>query len=300
MSVVEDECVFFLHTVQSHALRCTIEALKDVLLDVSIHINKEGLKICCLDYSRTAIVYLKIDGDKCERYKCEMDMSIGISVSALFKLVKSTSMSDLISLYILRTSLEKLRISIDCRDRCMVIESELNTLDLDDDSIQIPAIDFTTILIMPSAEFQKNVRDLANVSDYVTISTKEGSFSMSASGDFATQRLTFRERLNGLQFQAQGDQPIQGTFSLKYLTLFSKSTALSGFVELYLRQDIPLVLKYSIGSIGRTFRRIPSSSYYVLFRLFILIAFCRYAVCAFAQGRRLIKEAGPTISLHRS
>lgn len=251
MDRIEEQSAFFLHTVQSHALRCTIEALKDVLLDVSLHIDAEGIKICTLDYSRTAIVYLKIDGDKCERFKCETPMSIGISVSSLFKLIKSATMSDLISLYILRNSLEKLRISIDCKDRCMLIESELNTLDLDDDSIKIPSISFSTILIMPSAEFQKNVRDLANVSEYVTISSKKDSFTMSASGDFATQSLTFKERINGMQFQTQGDEPISGTFSLKYLTLFSKSTALSGFVELYLRQDIPLVLKYGIGSIGR-------------------------------------------------
>ena len=74
---------------------------------------------------------------------------------------------------------------------------------------------------------------------------------MSSRGDFASQTLTFGERLNGLQFQSQSEDYIEGTFSLKYLTLFSKSAALSGFVELYLRQDIPLVLKYSIGSIGR-------------------------------------------------
>ena len=244
-------CAFYMHTVQSHALRCTIEALKDVLLDVSLHISPDGIKICCLDYSRTSIVYLKIDADKCECYKCDQTLSIGINVSSLFKLVKSTTMSDLISMYILSNSLEKLRISIDCKDRCMKIESELNTLDLDDDGIQIPAIQFSTILILPSQEFQKNIRDLANVSEYVTISAHKGTFSMSSKGDFASQTLTFGERLNGLQFQSQSEDYIEGTFSLKYLTLFSKSATLSGFVELYLRQDIPLVLKYSIGSIGR-------------------------------------------------
>jgi proliferating cell nuclear antigen len=250
-SDVVQQSAFYMHTVQSHALRCTIEALKDVLLDVSLHIAEDGIKICCLDYSRTSIVYLKIDADKCECFKCEQPMSIGINVNSLFKLVKSTTMSDLISLYILSTSLEKLRISIDCKDRCMRIESELNTLDLDDDSIQIPAILFSTILILPSQEFQKNVRDLANVGEFVKISAHKGTFSMSARGDFATQSLTFGERINGLQFQTQSDDLIQGTFSLKYLSLFAKSAALSGFVELYLRQDIPLVLKYSIGSIGR-------------------------------------------------
>lgn len=246
-----DDCAFFLHTVQSHALRCTIEALKDVLLDISMHISTEGLKICTLDYSRTAIVYLKIDADKCESFICPTPLTIGISVSALFKLVKSITVNDLISIYILKSSPEKLRVSIDCRDRCMRIESELNTLDLDDDSICIPKIEFQCILLVPSHEFQKNIRDLSNVAEFVDISAHKGTFSMSASGDFASQKLVFGERINGLTFQTSSDEHITGRFSLKYLNLFAKSASLSGFVELYLRNSIPLILKYSIGSIGR-------------------------------------------------
>ena len=248
---VPDDCAFFMHTVQSHAFRCTIEALKDVLLDISIHINSTGMKICTLDFSRTAIVYLKIDADKCESFLCPSPITIGISVGALFKMVKSITVNDLISLYILKSCPEKLRISIDCRDRCMRIESELNTLDLDDDSISIPKIEFQCILLVPSHEFQKNIRDLSNVAEFVDISAQKGTFCMAASGDFASQKLSFGERINGLTFQSSSDELIEGKFSLKYLNLFAKAASLSGFVEIYLRSNIPLILKYSIGSIGR-------------------------------------------------
>jgi proliferating cell nuclear antigen len=111
------ECSFLMHTVQSHALRCTIESLKDVLLDVSVHISPDGMKICTLDYSKTAIVYLKIDASKCETFHCEKEMSIGISVTSLFKLVKTISMNDLITLFIRASTPETLQIIIDCRDR---------------------------------------------------------------------------------------------------------------------------------------------------------------------------------------
>ena len=133
----------------------------------------------------------------------------------------------------------------------MRIESQLNTLDLDDDSISIPQIDFECILLIPSAEFQRNVRDLSNVSEYVDISATKDSFTMEAVGDFASQRLIFGERSNGLQFQSTSETDIKGRFSLKYLNLFSKSAALSSFVELYLKPNIPLILKYTIRTIGR-------------------------------------------------
>jgi len=243
--------IFFLKCSQSHALKGTIEALKDILIDVSVTISTDGLKICCLDYSKTAIVFLKIDADKCDEFHCSSPITIGLCMGSLFKLIKSMMSNDIISLFIRSDSTEKLRICIESKDRCMRIESELTTLDLDDDSITIPKIDFSCILQVPSSEFSKNVRDLANVGEYVQLSVVDGTFRMTATGNFATQTLIFSERLNGLQFQSCSDENIQGKFSLKYLSLFSKSASLSSMVEIYMRSQIPLVLKYNIGTIGR-------------------------------------------------
>ena len=204
-----------------------------------------------MDYSKTAIVYLKIEGERCEEFSCLLPSTIGICMGSLFKLIKSMTTNDIISLYILKEKPEKLQISIESKERSMRIESELTTLDLDDDAISIPKIDFSCILQIPSSEFSKNVRDLANVGEFVSLSVYDGTFRMMATGTFATQTLIFSERLNGLQFQSCSDETIEGKFSLKYLSLFSKSASLSSMVEIYMRSNIPLVLKYNIGTLGR-------------------------------------------------
>lgn len=251
MQVKSEDCVFFMHSVQSYALRCTVESLKDVLTEVTLSVSNQGIKICTLDFSRTAIVYLKIDATKCETFHCSWPCKLGISVTSLFKLIKTITINDLISIYILKDQPEVLKIMIDCKERCMLINSELHTLDLDDDSISIPKIEFNCILMFPSQEFQRNIRDLSSVSEFVDITVDKNTFSMCAVGDFATQKLVFSERANGMQFQSLGDETITGRFSLKYLNLFAKSAALSGFVELYLKNNIPLILKYFVGTIGR-------------------------------------------------
>ena len=46
------------------------------------------------------------------------------------------------------------------------------------------------------------------------------------------------------------DDIIQGNFSLKYLVLFTKCTNLSNTVELYLKNDYPLIIKYTVASLG--------------------------------------------------
>ena len=43
---------------------------------------------------------------------------------------------------------------------------------------------------------------------------------------------------------------IQGVFSLKYLSIFTKCTNLSSSVEIYLKNAYPIILQYSIASMG--------------------------------------------------
>ena len=43
---------------------------------------------------------------------------------------------------------------------------------------------------------------------------------------------------------------IQGVYALKYLVLFSKCTNLCNSVEVYLKNDFPLIIKYEIASLG--------------------------------------------------
>ena len=42
-----------------------------------------------------------------------------------------------------------------------------------------------------------------------------------------------------------------GTFSLKYVNLFIKSSSLCSNVEIYLKKGYPLILEYRIGSLGK-------------------------------------------------
>jgi proliferating cell nuclear antigen len=43
---------------------------------------------------------------------------------------------------------------------------------------------------------------------------------------------------------------IQGMFSLKYLVLFTKCTNLSSSIELYLKNDYPLIIRYQVANLG--------------------------------------------------
>ena len=47
------------------------------------------------------------------------------------------------------------------------------------------------------------------------------------------------------------DEIIQGIFTLKNLVLFSKCTNLSNSIEMYLKNDYPLIIMYTVASLGQ-------------------------------------------------
>ena len=73
----------------------------------------------------------------------------------------------------------------------------------------------------------------------------------SCNGDFCSQETIISDNNNCVNLVKQSENDIiQGVFNLKYLVLFTKCTNLCGSVELYLKNDYPLILKYAVASLG--------------------------------------------------
>jgi proliferating cell nuclear antigen len=57
---------------------------------------------------------------------------------------------------------------------------------------------------------------------------------------------------NGIKVQnnANNNEIVQGIFELKYLGFFTKCTSLCPTVEIFLKNDYPLILRYYVGNLG--------------------------------------------------
>ena len=66
------------------------------------------------------------------------------------------------------------------------------------------------------------------------------------------QETVLCETQGGLNFSKSSgpELPIQGVFSLKYLTLFTKCTNLCNLIHLYIKNDYPLVIRYDLANLG--------------------------------------------------
>ena len=239
-------------TVQSSAFKILIEALKELLTDTSIEFDESGMKIVSMDNSHVVLVHLKLDANKFESYTCDGKITIGVNMLNLYKLIRTINSNDTLSLFIETNDKNHLGIKIENSEKNTKTTFKLNLLDLDHPKISIDPADFNSVITIPSVDFQKICRDMNNIAEYVEMKNIGNQLILSCNGDFCSQEtvLADSESYNCVNKTGNINEIVQGIFNLKYLVLFTKCTNLCNTVELYLKNDYPLVVQYLVASLG--------------------------------------------------
>ena len=90
-------------TVQTGAVRTLKEALKCILVEMSLIFDSEGIRMVAMDNTRTVLVHLRLYADKFEKYTYKHSSSkfiIGVNTDHLYRIVRTASNDDTITFYI--------------------------------------------------------------------------------------------------------------------------------------------------------------------------------------------------------
>ena len=238
-----------LRTVQAVAFKVLVEALKELLTDVCIEFDETGMKVVAMDASHVVLVHLKLDAAKFELYHCEGKTTVGVNMLNMHKLIKTINNSDTLTLYIDRDDMNHLHIRIENTEKNARTTFKLNLLDLDHQNIHVDPSEFEEVVTLPSADFQKICRDMHNLAELMEIKSIGSQLMFSCRGDFCCQETVIADSAPAGGAGAAAEV-VQGVFSIKHLVMFTKCTNLCPTVELYLKNDYPLIIKYDVSSLG--------------------------------------------------
>lgn len=239
-------------TVQTGAFKTLIEALKEILTDANIEFSDSAMKIITMDPTQTILVHLKLEKDNFESYYCKHKIFIGVNMLNFFKLIRTLTNNDSLTLFIEANDTSHLGIRIENGEKNSLTNYYLNLIEVDETTYQIPPAQFESIITMPSNEFNKICRDMINLSEIIEIKSVGSQMIFSCSGEFAQQETIIGETKDGLNFvkSTSEDNIIQGYYNLKHLVLFTKCTNLCQSIEIYMKNNFPIVIKFAVGSIG--------------------------------------------------
>lgn len=258
----ESKNILTIQTVQIAPFRTLMTALKDILLETNITFTPEGIKIINMDKSHTILAHLALHADRFENYECKRDkIIIGVNMLHLFKLINTIDNDDTLTIYIeendymdgvvqyLGLKFENGEIKQQKVQKLRLIEPEVDELD-------VPDVTFSSVLNLPSSDFQKIIRDLSCISDKIeirSVATTDGAeLIFKCRGGFAEAEIRRAESDGSMEYIQKQDSHkiIQGEFSLKNLGYFIKCTNLCSQIEIYLENNLPLVVRYNVASLG--------------------------------------------------
>jgi proliferating cell nuclear antigen len=247
-----------------------IEVLKDILADVCIEFIQDdqintsdnaeringGIKIVTVDPTKSVLINLKLDAKQFYKFICKQPkIELGINLTVFYKLIKNIEKDDTLTFYVDDEDRQYLSIQIDNHEKKCISLYRLKLMDLDYQPLHIPPTVFDAVITMSSSDFHKVCKEMHQISEYIEIKCLAKYIKFTCRGDSCDGSKTFMIDDNGIHIRHCGNPInnciIQGVYELKNLTLFTKCTNLCNDIQIFMKNDYPLVIKYTIATLGR-------------------------------------------------
>jgi proliferating cell nuclear antigen len=245
--------MFEARLLQAGLLKKILEAVKDLITDANIDCSATGLSLQAMDTSHVSLVSLLLRSDGFEHFRCDRNVSLGINLPGMSRILKCANNDDVLTLKANDDS-DTITFMFESPTADRVSDFELKLMDIDAEHLGIPDQEYNAVVKMPAAEFQRICRDLTVLGDTVVIgATKEG-VKFSVAGEMGSGNIIVRQNAevddDELATTITMKEEVQLSFALRYLNFFTKATPLSGTVSLSLTKDVPLVVEYRIEDLG--------------------------------------------------
>jgi proliferating cell nuclear antigen len=239
-----DNLVFLGRTVKASPIRTLVDAVKDILTEVNMEIDSQGIKIMAMDGTHTILVHMRLYADRFDEFFCTQKCILGVDFVNFNKMVKQIKNEDSLVLFLEKSNMSRLGIRIMNGEKQMVTTKYLNLMELDIKPIEIPPVQFPSVITMPSLDFQNIIKDLLQLGDKVEIKSAENELSFRLEGgEFGSQETI-------CMLPKAQKEIVQGYFMLKPLSLFTKCTAMSTDIMIYLKNIYPIIIEYSVAGLG--------------------------------------------------
>jgi proliferating cell nuclear antigen PCNA len=259
-------------TCQTNAFKLIIEALKEALKDINIKWIKPtpgiadsgGMSIVAYNPRSAVLIKVKIPASSFDKFYINPpneanEIQIGVNMKSFNTIMKMGRNNDGTSLILNEHDKNELTFIFENGETNYRSRYNLKLLELPDEGIHLPTTQFPFKIIILSDDFHKIIRDQSYLSDKINIkfiNTKEiqNTIVFSSKGDFADGEITLTDATEGVQIIKNMEENeeiiVKGTYDLKNLSLFSKCQTLCGCVELYLKNNFPLIIKYQVANLG--------------------------------------------------
>jgi len=218
------------------------------------NLEKGGIKIIEFDEHQTLLIYIKLEGSQFSEFHVKYKKhSIGLDLQQLHKFLKTLERECIVTLSIDQDDEQHIKFQTSSNTKSSSSIYKQKLMDLNEQNKNLPQqAEFQMSVNMESNDFHKMCREMNQFSDNVEIICTSNEITFKCVGDSCSLVKKFSNSDSGVQIKCCDENVsiVQAIYELKYLVTFGKCVNLCQDIQLYMRNDYPLFIKYHVASLG--------------------------------------------------
>ncbi len=218
--------------------------------------NKGGIRILRLTEDKSILVKVNLDSINFEHFRCdEPKITIGVDMHNLHSQLKMINDDDPIIMYMNRDNRSTLYIRSlnEGNESSEETDIEVFLMEIGNSELPIPKTKFQNRITMASDKFHNICKKLNNNSVSVEITSVGNEIKFRGQNESGKVTMSYKDTNYNSNKKSDSDQIVQGMYELRNLMGFSKCNKLCPTIDIYLKNDFPLVLVIGVQTLGKMY-----------------------------------------------
>ena len=219
--------------------------------------NTGGIKILRLTEDKNILIKLNLEACQFEYFYCiKPKITIGVDMNQFHSFLKTLNDNNPIVIYMNSDNRSSIFIRSvnEKEDGSEETDIELLLMDIPNSDMVIDPIEFQNKVTMTSEKFNNICKHLNNNSSFVEITSVGNQISFKGKSDGGKVTKTYKDPHQSVtSARKKKVEVVQGIYELRNLMSFSKCNKLCHAIDLYLRNDYPLVLTIAVANLGKMY-----------------------------------------------
>lgn len=225
------------------ALQSIFELLSTHLTEAILKFSKKGLEMSKIDEGRICLIFLKIPASDFDSYKCDKNLSLGLNLDDLVKMMKRLQRG------------ESIKLGYDDANKKLIISMfneasnkrkrtfKLGLIELSDVELNLKALEDSVFesneATLPIDYIIEAVKDAEIISQSLTIEFSKDELKMFAAGMIGDAEVILEKDDEGME-NFKSPSPGALTLALSYMATFKRASNMTEKVKIQLLESSPL------------------------------------------------------------
>lgn len=243
--------IFKAKTSEGYIIKQLIELLQNNIKTACFKISTNGISLCMTDNNRKILIDFNLNCDSFSLYKFKGNTRLlGLNMTHFHKMVKPIKKKDSIILFIDNEKPNDLGIKVIPKENNRITISYIKIQEIQNIEIPLPT-GYNKPVIVPSQEFQKMIKEMNNIGKTINIFSKDFYIKFYCDAASVYSREVVFGEIEDDDISDNEEITYEDIFDTDQLSRITKISGLNNNMKIYPSEQLPLLFKSDIGSLGQ-------------------------------------------------